>query len=148
MKKYFSNKYLLLIFRLFLGLIFIYSGYIKILDVSGFSNSIYNYKLFPDLSINFFAVVIPWIELVTGLLLGMGISVKENAFIINSLLLIFIIAITISIIRGLDINCGCFGSRTAARAGFAKLIENTALLFIGIILMIFDSKIFSLKMKN
>ena len=143
-KKFLANPYLLFLLRIFLGFIFIYSGFIKIIDAQSFSNSILNYKLLPEFLINFLAIILPWVELITGLLLLFGIAVKENAFIINLLLAVFIIAITINIIRGLDINCGCFGTKSGTKIGAAKLLENGFLFLIGILLMIYDSKIFIL----
>ncbi|MGB8316809.1 MAG: MauE/DoxX family redox-associated membrane protein [Ignavibacteriaceae bacterium] len=147
-KKILSNQYLLFLFRVILGLVFIYSGIIKIIDTTGFSDSIYNYKLLPDLLINFLAIVLPWIELITGLLLMLGITIKENALIINALLIIFLIAIIINLSRGLDINCGCFGTGNGTKIGFTKLVENSILLFMGAILMLFDSKILSIPLKK
>lgn len=146
-KKILSNQYLLLLLRIILGLIFIYSGTIKIIDTSGFSNSIVNYKLLPDLLINFLAIILPWIELTAGLLLILGISVKENILIITSLLAVFIIAIIINLFRGLDIDCGCFGTANGIKLGFTKLLENCILLFMGIVLLIFDSNFFILHKK-
>ena len=147
-KKILSNQYLLILFRTILGLVFIYSGFVKIIDTSGFSNSIYNYKLMPDLLINYLAIVLPWIELITGLLLILGITIKESALIINSLLIVFITAIVINLFRGLDINCGCFGTGNGTKIGLAKLIENSILLFMGILLMLFDSKFLSIPSKE
>lgn len=146
--KIFKNQYLLFLLRIILGFVFVYSAITKIIDTPGFSDSISNYKLLPDFIINFFAIVLPWIELTAGLLLLLGISVKENAFIINFLLVVFLIAITINLIRGLDINCGCFGTQGGTKIGLTKLIENTILLFFGIILMVFDSKVFILEKKG
>lgn len=138
-KNILSNQYLLFLFRIILGLVFIYSGIIKIIDTPGFSDSIYNYRLLPGLLINFLAIILPWIELITGLLLILGISINENAFIINLMLAIFILAITINLFRGLDINCGCFGTENVTKIGLTKLFENTILLFMGISLMYSDS---------
>lgn len=148
LKKIISNKYLLFLFRIILGLVFIYSGIIKIIDTAGFSNSIYNYKLLPDFLINFSAIILPWIELMAGLLIILGITVKENALIINLMLTLFIIAIIINLFRGLDINCGCFGTGNGTKIGLAKLIENSILLFMGISLMLFNSEILSVLKKN
>ncbi len=147
-KKLLSNQYLLFIFRVILGLIFIYSGIMKIIDTPGFSNSIYNYRLLPDFLINFLAIILPWIEFITGLLLLLGITIKENTLIINALLIIFIIAVIINLFRGLDINCGCFGTGNGTKIGFAKLVENSFLLFMGILLMLFDSRILSIPLKR
>lgn len=142
--KVLNNKYLLLIFRLFLGFIFIFAAVTKIADPEAFSQSIYNYKLLPLSLVNIFAILFPWIEIVAGILLIFGVSVKENSAIISGLLLIFIIAITISLFRGLDIDCGCFGTVDGAKVGILKILENIGLLLIGIFLIKFDSNYLSL----
>jgi putative oxidoreductase len=143
MKKLLSNSYLLFFCRIALGFLFIYAGAEKISDPSGFSTSISNYKLLPVYTVNFFAITMPWIEIVAGILLVFGISVKENAFIINAMLIVFIVAISISLARGLSIDCGCFGKGN--QIGIQKLIENTLMFFAGVLLILYDSKILALK---
>jgi len=141
-----NNKFLLAAVRIFLGFIFIFAAVTKVADPVGFSQSIYNYKLMPDFLINFLAIAIPWIELVAGILLVFGISVKENSVIISGLLIVFIIAVSISLARGLDIDCGCFGTVDGSKVGLMKILENVGLLLLGLILIKFDSKYFSLTM--
>ena len=142
--KILNNKYLLFTIRLFLGFVFIYASVTKISDPEGFAQAIYNYKLLPLFLINILAVILPWIELCAGILLIFGITVKENSAIINGLLLIFIIAIIISLFRGLDINCGCFGTVDGSKVGLIKILENIGLLILGFILIKSDSKFYSL----
>lgn len=139
-----NNSFLLLVIRLFFGFIFIFAAVTKIADPAGFSQSIYNYKLMPDFSINFLAIAFPWIELVTGILLVFGIAVKENSAILTGLLVVFIIAISISMARGLNIECGCFGTIEGSKVGLMKILENVGLLILGLILIKFDSKFLSL----
>ena len=143
MKNFYSNKYLLLIIRIILGFIFIYAGAEKISDPEAFAISISNYRLLPTAAINFFAIILPWIELVAGILLIFGIAVKENSSILFSMLLVFTIAIVISLFRGLSIDCGCFGKGT--QIGLYKLGENTLMIIGTILLMIFGSDLFKLK---
>lgn len=143
-KKILNNKYLLLIIRLFLGFVFIYAAITKISEPEGFSQAIYNYKLLPLFLVNILAIILPWIELTAGVLLIFGISVKENSAILNGLLIIFIIAIVISLFRGLDINCGCFGTVDGSKVGLIKILENIGLLILGYLLIKFDSKFLSL----
>ena len=145
MLNFVSNKYLLLLFRIFLGLLFIYAGIEKISDPAGFSNAIYNYKLLPFSLVNFFAITLPWIELSAGLLLLFGVYVKENSSIIAALLIIFFIAIAISLARGLNIECGCFGTSTGAKVGLIKLVENLVLILASSLLMKFGSEKYSLR---
>lgn len=143
MKNFYSNKYLLLIIRIIIGFIFIYAGAEKISDPEAFAISISNYRLLPTAAINFFAIILPWIELVAGILLIFGIAVKENSSVLFSMLLVFTIAIVISLFRGLSIDCGCFGKGT--QIGLYKLGENTLMIIGTIILMIFGSDLFKLK---
>ena len=144
LKKILNNKYLLLSIRIFLGFIFLFAAITKVTDPIGFSQSIYNYRLMPDFTINFLSIAFPWIELVAGILLIFGIAVKENSAILSALLFVFIVAIIISIARGLNIDCGCFGTVEGSKVGLIKILENVGLLIIGLILMKFDSKFLSL----
>lgn len=146
MKKILSNKYYLLFARLVLGFVFVYAGAEKISNPESFALSILNYKLFPLWLINFNAIILPWIELTTGVFLIFGITVKENSMIIFTLLIIFNIAIIISLARGLNIDCGCFGNGT--KIGLLKLTENFLMIFISYCLMIFGSDFFTIISNN
>ena len=138
MKKFLENKYLLLLSRLIIGFIFVYAGMEKISDPEGFARAINNYKLIPFSLINIAALILPWIEVTLGLLLIFGITVKENAFIASTLLGIFIIAITVSLVRGLNIDCGCFGTVSGSKIGIQKLIENFLLILLALYIIYFD----------
>lgn len=144
MNNFLSNKYLLLIFRVIVGFVFLYAGAQKINSPSVFADSINAYKLFPEMLINFFAVFIPWLEVVSGLMLIFGIAVRENSFIISSLLTLFILLIVISMFRGLDIDCGCFGESNENQIGIKKLVENSLLLFMSILIMLKKTVVFKL----
>jgi putative oxidoreductase len=144
--KILSNKYLLFIIRVVIAFIFIYAGAEKISNPDDFALSISNYRLFPIASLNFFAVILPWIEIVSGILLLFGISVKENSAIILSLLLLFTVAIVISLFRGLSIDCGCFGKGT--QIGLFKLGENLLMIVGSLLLTVFGSNFFILKSKD
>jgi uncharacterized membrane protein YphA (DoxX/SURF4 family) len=135
MKKLILNKYFLLLLRIILSLIFILAAIEKISNPAAFSESIANYKLFPSIMINFSAIIIPWIELITGVLLLFGISVKENAAIITVLLNIFTLAVIISLFRGLNIECGCFGTALGEKVGLRKVMENILLIICGLLLI-------------
>lgn len=138
--KYLTNTYILWITKIFIGLIFVLSGIEKIAEPAGFSDAIANYKLMPNFIINFFAISIPWIELVCGILLIFNKNIKENAFIYISLMSIFTIMVLIAVLRGLDIDCGCFGTQNVQAVGITKIIENLALIFLGVYVFIYNDK--------
>ena len=148
MMKALSNKYFLVSIRVLLGFVFILAAISKIAEPEDFARAISNYKLLPIFTINIFAIILPWIELCAGILLVFGISVKENSTILSGLLLVFIFAIAISLARGLNIDCGCFGTTGGAKVGIQKLLENFGLILLGLILIRFDSKFLSFSKEN
>jgi len=148
MKKLLGNKYFLVAIRIVLGTIFIFAAVSKAAEPELFARSIDNYKLLPIFFINLLAITLPWIELCIGVLLIFGVSVKENSAILSGLLVVFILAIAISLMRGLDIECGCFGTVDGAKVGVQKILENIGLLLAGLILIRFDSKTLSVNAKD
>lgn len=94
--------------RIILGLIFFYSGLVKIADAQLFVTAVENYRLLPDFLTPFFAVVLPWVELVAGFALISGFKALPAVTLINLLIIVFIAALSISYFRGLNIDCGCF----------------------------------------
>jgi len=144
MNKILSNKYFLVSIRIVLGFVFIFAAISKVAEPEAFAKAIYNYKLLPLFLINILAITLPWIELSAGLLLVFGVSVKENSAILSGMLLVFIIAIAISLARGLNIDCGCFGTVDGSKVGLMKILENIGLLLLGLILIKFDSRFLSL----
>ena len=138
-----SNRYFLFIARTIIAFIFIYAGAQKITDPEAFAISISNYRLLPISALNFIAITLPWIEIIAGILLLFGIAVKENSTIIFMMSLIFTVAIAISLFRGLNIECGCFGNGT--RIGLFKLGENLLIIIGSMLLMTFGSDLLKLK---
>lgn len=147
-KKIINSNTFLIVSRVIPALVFIYAGIGKITDPEAFAQSIINYKLFPISSVNIIAIIIPWIELIAGILLLFGIAVKENIVIINALLALFIILVVISMARGLNIECGCYGARGGQQVGFQKIIENGILFLLGFIIFMNKRNPLSLSSPN
>lgn len=104
-----TNQTLILICRIVLGAVFIYASIDKIFMPGLFARSVFNYQLMPDFLINFLALWLPPIELVAGLFLIFGFMTRGSIVIISGLLVVFMSAMGINIIRGVEIDCGCFG---------------------------------------
>ena len=99
---------LILAGRLCVGGIFFASGIMKISDLNAFAQAVHAYNMLPLFVVNIFAIVVPWIEVVSGLCLFVGFWTKSNALILFVLLSSFIIAIGVNLFRGVDLACGCF----------------------------------------
>ena len=98
------------LFRLILGFVFIYASYDKILDPISFSKNINNFHISPLALQNLAALIIPWIELIIGIFLIIGVFLEGSINLIISLLMFFIFILLQAIIRGIDVHCGCFSS--------------------------------------
>jgi putative oxidoreductase len=123
-----SNKYILLFFRLVVGGVFIWAGLLKIFDPLDFAQNIANYRIFSQSVSLFLALIIPWIEVICGLLLVMGIFRETASFMLSGSLVVFLALIIVTLIRGLDIECGCFGS-LSRRVDYKLLLTDVVLLF-------------------
>ena len=131
------NKHILFTFRLTVGSIFTWAGLLKIIDPHGFAQSIANYKIFPQGMSLFLALVLPWIEVICGIFLISGIFRKASTLIISGSLAIFLILITVSILRGLDIDCGCFGN-LGRKVDYKLLLVDSLLLFFSLNIVFYE----------
>ena len=68
----------------------------------------------------------------------------HEARVDNFVLNVFIFAIVISLGRGLNIECGCFGTSSGSKVGIIKLVENSTLLIFSFLLTKFNSVYLSL----
>jgi uncharacterized membrane protein YphA (DoxX/SURF4 family) len=123
--------------RLILGGVFIAAALPKIYDPATFAESIENYHIMPAITLNFMAITLPWIELIAGAGLIMGLWPRSNIFIINGLLVVFMIAILSALIRKIDINCGCFGAKSEELT-IITFVRDLLLFGTGIILWLYD----------
>ena len=107
------NKWVVFIFRVILGVVFLYASFDKIRDPGSFASNIQNYQVLPYSLTNIFAIILPWLELYVGACLILGVFVDGAVLLSGGMMIMFIIAISQAIIRGLDIDCGCgIGEKT------------------------------------
>ena len=100
---------LLTVSRFAVGGLFLYAGASKAMEPELFAQSILAYDVLPHSLVHVFAVVVPWIEVVCGILLLAGFWSRSAAMVTLGLLCSFSIAIGVNLYRGEDFSCGCFG---------------------------------------
>ena len=96
-------------FRLILGGVLLVAGALKVTDPYGSATSVRAYQILPVHLANFLGFVLPFIEVGIGILLIVGIWVRLSAIAGAALMVMFIIAIGQAWIRGISLDCGCFG---------------------------------------
>ena len=138
------------IFRIIVGSIFLISGLAKISDPVRFMSTLWNFRLFPEIIVPFTSIYLPWLEFILGLLIITGLLYRTGSLMLACLNIVFTLAILSVIIRGIEIDCGCFGLladmlKIPDMADMKAVIRN--LLFIGMSIYIFRAKrtVFSLE---
>jgi len=113
--------------RITLGLVFVIAALTKIGDLPWFAEQLQNYRIAPAWSENALAIVMPWIELLAGLALVLGIRARAGGAVALGLMIVFTLAVAAAWARGLDFRCGCFGKVGASSIGAHKFAENLGL---------------------
>ena len=95
--------------RLGLAAVFLISGVLKAVDPDATYVAVRAYDALPRAGVALVAGVLPWLEIVLGLLLLAGVATRAAAAVGAGLMLVFIAGVTQAWARGLSIDCGCFG---------------------------------------
>jgi uncharacterized membrane protein YphA (DoxX/SURF4 family) len=107
------------ILRIAIGALFVLAGLAKIADPIGFLAAIIAYRLpLSVTSVKLAAVILPWLEVVTGLTLASGIWLDAGLIAASALSILFLAVASQAAIRGLSIQCGCFGSLSERMPSF------------------------------
>ena len=133
-----SLRFLATLGAISFGGIFVYAGFTKVwaLGPLQFADDIRSFHLLEDPWVAVLAMSLPWVEIICGAAVILGFLRQGGLLILNGSLLVFLVAISISWHRGIDISCGCFG-KTDSHATHAELIwRDIALLLLGIVLML------------
>jgi putative oxidoreductase len=129
------NRPLLLVLRVVLGGLFVYAGAVKIADPLGFAEDIRNYRLVGQTLSFAVALVLPWLEVLAGAFLVVGFWKRGAALAITVLLVFFIVLTLVTMARGLDVDCGCFGS-LSRRSGWGVVLEDLGMLAMGLVILL------------
>ena len=106
-----------LVARFALAAVFLISGGLKAADPRQTVVSVRAYDLFPESLVTLIAATLPYLEIALGLLLVVGLATRLAALLGAVMLVLFIAGVISAAVRGLSIDCGCFGGGGAVEAG-------------------------------
>ena len=112
-----------LLSRLVLGGVLLVAGYLKVGALDKSQMAVRAYELLPISLANFLGLVLPFFEVVIGLLLILGAATRVVAALGGFTMFIFIIAIAQAWVRGLNIDCGCFGGGGEVAPGETRYLQ-------------------------
>ena len=135
--------------RLLLGAVWIVAGTSKIGDLAASGRAVNAYELLPVAAGRALGAGLPFIELMIGALLLMGLATRLAAVLSTALLAAFTAAIASVWARGLSIDCGCFGGGGALAAGQHpaygwEIARDVALLLVAVFVAIWSETRLSL----
>ena len=134
-----QRQILVLFSRIVLGAVLIVASIDKILHPEAFAKVIGNYNVLPFGLENIIAIILPILELFVGCCLIFGVMLDGSAIITAGMMFVFIIALSQAMIRGIDINCGCFKvsvDNGGSHIGYRRIIED--IIFLGLSLFILN----------
>ena len=111
-----------------IGLVFIYAGVLKAWNPVAFSRDIQNFHILPWPFGVRLAFYLPWLEIFCGVALLADYLRRGAVAILTLLMVIFIAATVAARVRGIDLDCGCFGSATKNLTFSWHLVIDFALL--------------------
>ncbi|HEX2195897.1 MAG TPA: MauE/DoxX family redox-associated membrane protein [Actinomycetota bacterium] len=113
--------------RFLLALVFLVAGSGKVLDRKSFEKAVRNYKLVPESLAPAIASWLPRAELAAAFLLLAGIATPAVAFAVAAMLLGFAGAVAVNLLRGREIDCGCFSTPAPKKITWLTVARNVAL---------------------
>ncbi len=136
-----TDPYAITTVRWLIGLIFLLSSVTKLRDPKGFTMAVYNFRVLPPRLADLYATLIPYVEMITGALLMVGLFTPWAAASAFLTLLSFTLAIGWNLARGHHPDCHCFGNLFSEELSGMLVIRNTALMLL-VSLAIFTPSVF------
>lgn len=136
-RRLFLHPALDLALRLAVGITYLVAAPHKILHPEAFAQATFNYRILPAIFLHPVAFYLPWLELVAGLALIIGVQRRGAALFSTVMTLVFIAGISAALMRGLDISCGCFTVENGHSVGLDLLLRDL-LLLAGCLLLLFS----------
>ena len=136
-----GHAWLCLPARLYLGFVFLYACWHKIADPGAFALDVATYQLLPLQLVNLTALVLPWVELLAGVMIVVGFRTRAAAILVAGMMVVFIAALGWALHLGLDMSCGCFASASEADPISGKtLLRDGGWLALSLYVIVFDRR--------
>lgn len=111
-KRILKNPLLQILLRIVVGGLFIWAGLVKLIHPDRFAEQVMAYEILPWGLVNIWAVWLLCLEILLGVFVIGGIWLRTCSILLIGLLVLFIIAISSALARGISLHCGCFSVAT------------------------------------
>ena len=105
-----ARRYIEWTLRLVIGGLFIYAGWAKRAQGIDFADSIAEFRILPAaLIVPFMLSIVPF-EIAAGAMVLTGFGKRVGALGLLFMTAMYSVALTSALVRGITVNCGCFGT--------------------------------------
>ena len=130
--------------RLAAAVVWIVSGAVKIPEIQSFRVLVQRYGILPDVLAGPFAYILPFFELAIGLYLAAGLFVQGTALVGTLLFALFLTAQASAWARGINLDCGCFGTLIQTTVGPLTILRDFSLGIPTFLMLAFPARTLSL----
>lgn len=134
--------WLVLLCRVVIAGLFLFAATMKLQNIPALALTIQAFQIIPDHAghiTRFAAYFVPWLEIVTGLCLLLGIWTRAAALTLSLLLAGFLVTLLSVILRDIDANCSCFGKLELfckGGVGWCHIVRNSILIGMGLVVVV------------
>jgi uncharacterized membrane protein YphA (DoxX/SURF4 family) len=123
-----------LILRIALGATFVVAGGLKIGHADVFASQIAGFQLLPQPLVAPLALLLPFVEVLVGAYLIIGLFTRAAAVAAAILLAVFDLAIALAVVRGLHASCGCFGPADQTTTSWTEVARDGVIALVAIVI--------------
>jgi uncharacterized membrane protein YphA (DoxX/SURF4 family) len=123
-----------LVLRVVLGLVFLAAGGLKVGHADVFAAEIAGFQLLPHALIAPLALLLPFLELMIGVYLILGLFTRFAAWFAALEMAVFAVAIASAVMRGISTSCGCFGPSDHATTSWPEVGRDLGFALIAIVI--------------
>jgi uncharacterized membrane protein YphA (DoxX/SURF4 family) len=110
-----------LVVRVALGFVFLAAGGLKVGHAENFASQIAGFQILPHPLIAPLALLLPFLELMVGVYLVLGLFTRFAAWFAAFEMAVFAVAIASAVVRGISTSCGCFGPQDHAMTSWPEV---------------------------
>ena len=126
-------RWVVLVLRIIIGTIFLVAGATKVGHGDLFAAQIAGFRILPQPVIAPLAIALPYLEMLVGAYLVLGLFTRITAWIAVAMLATFDLAIASAVVRGLVVSCGCFGPNDATVTTWSEVARDAVFVLLAVI---------------
>jgi uncharacterized membrane protein YphA (DoxX/SURF4 family) len=126
-------NWVVLVLRVVVGAIFLFAGAAKVGHADQFAAQIAGFRLLPQPAVAPLAVALPYLEILLGGYLVVGLFTRTAAWFAVALLAVFDLAVASAVVRGMTVSCGCFGPNDTTVTTWTEVARDAIFVLLAVI---------------